>query len=62
MHNTVVVIGTRQNAMIDRIILHLKLGIPESGKFLPVESAIWDIFAYGIWNPSNVWNPESKFH
>ena len=48
MHNTVVVIGTRQNAMIDRTILHLKLGIPESGKFLPVESAIWDIFAYGI--------------
>ena len=62
MYNTVVVIGTRQHAMIERPILHLKLGIPESGKLLPVESAIRDIFAYGIWNPSNVWNPESKFH
>ena len=62
MHNTVVVIGTRQNAMIDRSILHLKLGIPESGKFWLVESAIRDIFAYGIWNPRNVWNPDSKFH
>ena len=62
MYNTVVVIGTRQHAMIERPTLHLKLGIPESGKLLPVESAIGDIFAYGIWNPSNVWNPESKFH
>ena len=64
MHNTVVVIGTRQDAMIDTTILRIKLGIPESGKFLPVESAIRDIFAYGIWNSSNynVWNPESKFH
>ena len=40
MHNTVVVIGTRQNAMIDRPILHLKLGIPESGIFLLMESGI----------------------
>ena len=40
MHNTVVVIGTRQNAMIDRPILHLKLGIPESGIFLLMECGI----------------------
>ena len=27
-----------------------------------MDSGIRDIFAYGIWNPSNVWNPGSKFH
>ena len=40
MHNTVVVIGTRQHAMTNRAILHLKLGIPESGIFLLMESGI----------------------
>ena len=34
-------------------------GFPESGKFLPVKSGILGI---GIWNATNDWNPESKFH
>ena len=33
--------------------------IPESGKFLPLESGILD---FGIRNPFNDWNPESKSH
>ena len=50
--------------------------IVESGKFLLVESRIWEMWvldcrilgfgvqntAQGIWNPTNVWNLESKFH
>ena len=49
-----------------------EIQIPESGKFLLVESGIWEISrivcfvirntAQGIRNPSNDWNPESKFH
>ena len=37
-----------------------KIRIPEPGKFLPVESRIWDT-AQGIRKPGNDWNPESKF-
>ena len=37
-----------------------KIRIPEPGKFLLVESRIWDT-AQGIRKPSNDWNPESKF-
>ena len=37
-----------------------KIEIPEPGKFLLVESRIWDT-AQGIRKPSNDWNPESKF-
>ena len=50
MHNTVIVTGTRQNAMIDRPILHLKLGIPESGKFClwNPQSGIFLLMEYGI--------------
>ena len=33
--------------------------IPESGKFLLVESGI---LGFGIRNPTNDWNPESKFY
>ena len=50
--------------------------IPESEKFLLVESGMGEILivesrilgfgirntAYGIQNPANDWNPESKFH
>ena len=40
--------------------------IPESRKFLRVEFAILDSgirnTAVGIWNPTDNWNPESKFH
>ena len=39
---------------------------PESGKHLHVESKILGFAilntAQGIWNPTNDWNPESKFH
>ena len=42
------------------------IGIPASGKFLRVESGILGhrirSTAQGIRNPSNNWNPESKFH
>ena len=31
--------------------------ILESGKFLPMESGIWENFARGIQNPG-LWNPE----
>ena len=58
MHNTVVVIGTRQHAMTNRPILHLKLGIPESGIFLPMESGI--PVTFGIRDQSSAdkdWNP-----
>ena len=58
MHNTVVVIGTRQHAMTNRPILHLKLGIPESGIFLPMESGI--PVTFGIRDQSSTdkdWNP-----
>ena len=37
-----------------------KIRIPEPGKFLLVESRIWDT-AQGIRKPGNDWNPESKF-
>ena len=48
--------------------------ILESGKFMLVESEIWESFACGIWNlglwnpesylrlESRIQNPESKFH
>ena len=32
---------------------------PASGKILLVES---ETLEFGIWNPTNDWNPESKFH
>jgi len=35
------------------------IGIPESGKFLLAESGI---LGFGFRNPTNDWNPESKFH
>ena len=42
------------------------IGIPASGKFLRVESGILGLrirsTAQGIRNPTNNWNPESKFH
>ena len=58
MHNTVVVIGTRQHEMTDGPILHLKLGIPESGIFLLMEFGI--PVTFGIRNQSSTdkdWNP-----
>ena len=40
--------------------------IPESRKFLPVESGILGFgirnTAVGIWNPTDNWNPETEFH
>ena len=43
-----------------------KIRIPESKKFLLVESGILGFWirntAQGIGNPTNNWNPESKFH
>ena len=40
--------------------------IPPSGKFLPAESGILGLgirnIAVGIRNPTDHWNPESKFH
>ena len=43
-----------------------KIRIPESKKFLLVESGILGFWirntAQGIRNPTNNWNPESKFH
>ena len=42
------------------------IGIAASGKFLRVESGILGLrirsTAQGIRNPTNNWNPESKFH
>ena len=38
-----------------------EIRIPESTKFLFVESGILNT-AQGIRNPTNDWNPESKFH
>ena len=54
----VAVIGTRQHAMTNRPILHLKLGIPEFGISLPMESGI--PVTFGIRDQSSTdkdWNP-----
>ena len=54
----VAVIGTRQHAITNRPILHLKLGIPEFGISLPMESGI--PVTFGIRDQSSTdkdWNP-----